>query len=640
MKHTTLTRRAFYAFGISGFAIVLIATLFLITSSSFAFTGPTCATGNCSGAISADNANNVGINTSSPASQTRLTVVASTTGSAGYFPLKVLKSDLSPIFIVQDDGKIGVGDAAPSQQLSVAGNIYLTGSITGGSISAANVSSAQFGSAGAGGNFFFPANLGVGQASASYRIDVAGGDINTSGVYRKGGTAGVSPTACAGGQVLTNMTVSGGIVTGAGSCVAVGGGGGSGTITTSSVPTTNYIPKFTGVSTIANSQIFDNAANVGINTAAPGYKLDVQGGDVNTSGVYRKGGTAGLTATCTSGQVLATTTVSGGIVTGGTCVSLGGGGTVTSVAAGTGISASPSPIVGAGTISLNINGGTTQTCGAGNHVSSITATGTVTCTADTAGTNYWTLSGLNLYPNLTTYNLGAGTAAPDANYKLTTSGGGVKADSTNQPAGYFNSASGYGLLVNAGNVGIGNLTPTYKLDVTGAARFTGDVILGDNAGTDLTVGGGTGKINAGTIDPIYTIAGKRYATYVSGIVGQKEELTGTTRLVCNANGICIGTLDFAKPQGSDEWLFGKVTDLKNNMNALSVLLTPAFDGKIWYEKDQNGMRLIVRGMVTSGAGHITSAEISYRLTAPRFDAAKWPTVLPLDSSEPIGFVIE
>jgi hypothetical protein len=41
--------------------------------------------------------------------------------------------------------------------------------------------------------------------------------------------------------------------------------------------TTNYLPKFTGASTIGNSQIFDNGTNVGIGTATPSYKLDISG---------------------------------------------------------------------------------------------------------------------------------------------------------------------------------------------------------------------------------------------------------------------------------------------------------------------------------------------------------------------------
>jgi hypothetical protein len=45
--------------------------------------------------------------------------------------------------------------------------------------------------------------------------------------------------------------------------------------------TTNYIPKFTSSSDIGNSQIFDNGTNVGIGTASPAYKLDV-----NHNGVF------------------------------------------------------------------------------------------------------------------------------------------------------------------------------------------------------------------------------------------------------------------------------------------------------------------------------------------------------------------
>lgn len=39
--------------------------------------------------------------------------------------------------------------------------------------------------------------------------------------------------------------------------------------------TTNYVPKFTGSSTLGNSQIFDNGTNVGIGTTTPPYKFSV-----------------------------------------------------------------------------------------------------------------------------------------------------------------------------------------------------------------------------------------------------------------------------------------------------------------------------------------------------------------------------
>jgi hypothetical protein len=51
----------------------------------------------------------------------------------------------------------------------------------------------------------------------------------------------------------------------------------TGTVTTSGSPTTNYLPKFTGASTIGNSQIFDNGTSVGINQPSPTRTLDILG---------------------------------------------------------------------------------------------------------------------------------------------------------------------------------------------------------------------------------------------------------------------------------------------------------------------------------------------------------------------------
>lgn|GEM_PF-5882032 len=55
---------------------------------------------------------------------------------------------------------------------------------------------------------------------------------------------------------------------------------------------------------------------------SPQFTLDA-GGDINTSGVYRVNGTAGLTATtCSAGYALTASTVTGGIVTAGTCTNV------------------------------------------------------------------------------------------------------------------------------------------------------------------------------------------------------------------------------------------------------------------------------------------------------------------------------
>jgi len=78
---------------------------------------------------------------------------------------------------------------------------------------------------------------------------------------------------------------------------------------TSDVPsisgTTNYVSKFTGASTLGNSQIFDNGTNIGIGIASPTEKLEVQNG---TAGAKIKvsntgGGSASLEVSSNASSV-------------------------------------------------------------------------------------------------------------------------------------------------------------------------------------------------------------------------------------------------------------------------------------------------------------------------------------------------
>jgi len=71
-----------------------------------------------------------------------------------------------------------------------------------------------------------------------------------------------------------------------------------------------------------------------------------------------------------------------------------------------------------------------------------------------------------IYDNGT--NIGIGTASPDANYRITTSGGGIKAEnsSASQPAGYFsNAGGGPAITANTGGITLGGVNrtswPTY-----------------------------------------------------------------------------------------------------------------------------------------------------------------------------------
>jgi hypothetical protein len=178
----------------------------------------------------------------------------------------------------------------------------------------------------------------------------------------------------------------------------------------------------------------------------------------------------------------------------------------------------------------------------------------------------------------------------------------------------------------------------WQLDMSGNETLAGN----------LTVGGGSGKVNAGTFDPIYTIGGKNYATYLPGMTGVKEETTGvavlrqrgTTRNGTQTDAeVYEYVIDFnAAEQGSDLWLFAKVTNLQNNFDKLAVLLTPDFEGNVWYEKDATHDRLAIYAQpITTNYNQLPNYEVSYRLTAPRFDAAKWSNVS--DDAAATGLIV-
>ncbi|MEX2054236.1 MAG: hypothetical protein WD883_01710, partial [Candidatus Colwellbacteria bacterium] len=153
-------------------------------------------------------------------------------------------------------------------------------------------------------------------------------------------------------------------------------------------------------------------------------------------------------------------------------------------------------------------------------------------------------------------------------------------------------------------VGIGTVTPSSLLHVNGTITAT--------------------KLDVSTIDPVYTIDGERYATYVASMIGIKEEVTG----LIDVNKQTI--IDFRNQEkGSDLWLFAKATDLERTFNKMVVILASSFDGEVWYEKDTDNLRLVIHA---SGEG-----EVSYRLTAPRFDWESWPNILDAEGSH--GLII-
>ena len=168
-----------------------------------------------------------------------------------------------------------------------------------------------------------------------------------------------------------------------------------------------------------------------------------------------------------------------------------------------------------------------------------------------------------------------------------------------------------------------------SLKINGDIELTAGGTIASTANNDITIDAGSGtvcvgavgvcagKIDAGTFDPPYTINGKKYATYVPSMVGIKEETTGTVETKLSVISYQpSAVIDFRnQPEGSDLWLFSKVTDLKKNIGSMVVLLSPGGNTRSWYTVDPESMKLTI---FTS-----RPTTVSYRLSAPRFDAEKW-----------------
>ena len=138
------------------------------------------------------------------------------------------------------------------------------------------------------------------------------------------------------------------------------------------------------------------------------------------------------------------------------------------------------------------------------------------------------------------------------------------------------------------------------------------------AGPSLFQPAGAGKLDVGTIDPVYDIGGKKYSTYGFSTVGIHEAVTGVVSLH-RVGKLYSHTIHFNKAEeGSDLWVFHNITD--RDFNKLVVLLTPGSPGRVWYTKDPHLNSLT---FYSDKPG-----EVSYQLCAPRFDHREWGNIHP------------
>jgi site-specific recombinase XerD len=259
-------------------------------------------------------------------------------------------------------------------------------------------------------------------------------------------------------------------------------------------------------------------------------------------------------------------------------------------------------------------------------------------------------------------NMNSGTPTASVSAGITgaayLTGTGILATTAKQTLALGDATTTGNIIIQGGNVGIGVASPVQKLEVNGyavAQRFedsassayyldpaatgtsisidgnivsngafsitsnatNGNITLDAGSGTVFIGTTGAGKLDAGTIDPPYTINGNKFATYMAGMTGVKEETTGnvTTTEYINGSGY-RATLDLANAtEGSDLWLFSKAASLRTNLDKMVVLLSSSGNTKTWYDIDPTN------GKVYLYATSPTS--ISYRLTAPRFDSLAW-----------------
>lgn len=543
----------------------------------------------------------------------------------------------TPVMTFQrSNGNVGIGTTATgSYKLSVNGTInataYAGGTYTG-TINATNVSAGAFGTNTGGGAYTFPTNLTltagnlyVNNTAGNAYIAINSGAAGTPYVsFQRNGTEKWELGPAVGGTIGDSFGLYGGTSAGIKMVVDMSGNVGIGT-----------------TSATNNLVVIANGASRGIDVLPTGY------GSGGTMRIINPGvdNTLQIGAVENNNvQFLANNSVKMTLTTGG---NLGVGTT------------GPAGV-------LEVKGNANVSAFGSSFANTVVINGTYS-------------TGYSGYPGLLFESNGNSVAM------LREEGGtGLSFYTGNSSSG---GVAAMKILTNS-NVGISTTTPVYTLDVVGTARFTQPIIVGtpvaaSQAATksyvDSIIGGqasstsnyvlksgdvmsgnlnmngnnilGVGKLTVTTLDPLYQIAGAKYATYGASIAGGvKEEYVGKGTLtnvkaqIANAKSSSNDqmyqyVLDFDKvKQGSDLWVWHNVVDF--SADNVEVLATPiGVPVAIAYQIEGN--KIIFTSYIPHSTFDIPHSAISfsYRLIGKRFDWREHPTLAP-DQSVPAGLIIK
>jgi hypothetical protein len=337
-----------------------------------------------------------------------------------------------------------------------------------------------------------------------------------------------------------------------------------------------------GIALVANgsfSASFDSKENTATSHPA---ELDIAyaGGEGTITGVTTAagsglagGGTSGtlnlsLTKACVANQILQWSGSSWACATAGT-------GTVTSVAAGIGLTASPSPITGSGTLSIN-TAVVPQLGEANTFTGNQTVNGNLSATGVVTGSSYQIGSNLFAFGSYANQNAFLGFAGNTTTTAIGNTASGNQALSSNT-TGQFNTASGAAALKN-------NTTGYYNTATGSAALYsnttgydntaTGQGALYSNTTGVYNTASGLGALSSNSVGSFNTADG--YEALFSNVGdsavnGSFNTAVGYQALYMNNDTSGTGFFASANVAVGDQALYNNTTGYENTATAHQAL---------------------------------------------------------------------